>query len=204
MTESMTAVKNKPIWVDLAAKDPAAARDFYAKVLGWDVQVNPEPEYGGYGRAVAGGKDAAGIGGAMSPDQPAAWSLYVGTDDAEALATKVTEAGGTVVMAPFDVGDQGRMAVFQDASGAFISAWQTTGMDGFHATGNGSYGWAELTARGIEAALPFYERVFAWTLKPSGSPDQPYTEFQVDGQSIGGATEMPAMVPAGTPNNWRV
>src|SRR4029077_5136350 len=95
-------------------------------------------------------------------------------------------------------------AVFQDASGAFISTWQSTGMDGFHATGNGTFGWAELTARGIGAALPFYEQVFGWALKPSGSPDQPYTEFEIDGHSVGGATEMPDMVPAGTPNYWLV
>ncbi len=204
MTEAVTAVVNKPIWVDLATKDPAAARDFYAKVLGWDIQVSPDPLYQGYGRALVGGKDAAGIGGTMSPDQPSAWSLYIGSDDADALAARVTAAGGTVAMAPFDVGDQGRMAVFQDASGAFISTWQSTGMDGFHATGNGTFGWAELTARGIGAALPFYEQVFGWALKPSGSPDQPYTEFEIDGHSVGGATEMPDMVPAGTPNYWLV
>ena len=36
-------------------------------------------------------------------------------------AAAVTAAGGTVVMAGMDVGDQGRMAVFQDPTGAFIS-----------------------------------------------------------------------------------
>jgi uncharacterized protein len=56
----------------------------------------------------------------------------------------------------------------------------------------------------VESVLPSYERVFDWTLKPSGSPDQPYTEFEVDGQSIAGAAEMNPALPAGTPNYWLV
>jgi predicted enzyme related to lactoylglutathione lyase len=204
MAETMTALINKPVWVDLAAKDAAAARDFYSKLFGWDVEVNPDPQYGGYGLARIGGKDAAGIGPAQSAGQPTAWSLYIGTDDLEGLSKKVADAGCSVIAPAFDVGDQGRMAVFVDPTGAVISAWQATQMGGFQTQGAGSLGWAELTARDVDKALPFYQKVFGWTLKPSGSPDQPYTEFQVDGESIAGATEMSSMVPAGTPNYWLV
>ena len=131
--------------------------------------------------------------------------MYIGSDDLEALAAqKVTAAGGAVVAPPFDVGDQGRMAVFTDASGAFISAWQGTQMGGFQTTGANAFGWAELNARGVGAAVPFYREVFGWTAKDVGSPEQPYTEFQVDGRSIAGATEMSPMVPAEVPNYWLV
>ena len=64
-------------------------------------------------------------------------------------------------MAPFDVGDQGRMAVFQDPAGAFISAWQGTRMGGFQTNAPNSFSWAELNARGVEKALPFYRRCSA-------------------------------------------
>ena len=47
MTELATRTLNKVAWVDLAAKDAAAARDFYGKVLGWTTEVNPDPQYGG-------------------------------------------------------------------------------------------------------------------------------------------------------------
>jgi uncharacterized protein len=204
MTDTATAINNKPAWVDLATSDPAAARAYYGKVFGWDIEVDPDPQYGGYGLAKVGGKDAAGIGGLQMAEQPSAWSFYVGTDDADALVGKVTAAGGTVVAPPFDVGDQGRMAVFQDASGAYISAWQRTQMGGFQTSGPNTFGWAELNARGIDAALPFYQHVFDWDPKSSDSPENPYTEFQVDGHSIAGATEMNPMVPAGTPNYWLV
>ena len=67
MAEAATAIINKPAWVDLASKDPAASREFYTKVFGWAIEVNPDPQYGGYGIAKVGGHDAAGIGGAQCP-----------------------------------------------------------------------------------------------------------------------------------------
>jgi hypothetical protein len=202
MTEMATKTLNKPAWIDLAAKDPAAARDFYSKLFGWDIRVNPNPEFGGYGRAQTSGKDVAGIGGLMSPEAPTAWSVYIGTDDVEGLSKRVADAGGKVVVPSMDIPGQGKMAVYQDPSGAFISAWQAGGMGGFQTQGRNAFGWAEVNARGVEKVLPFYEKVFSWTLKPSGSPDQPYTEFQVDGESIGGAAEMNPMVPAQVPSYW--
>jgi predicted enzyme related to lactoylglutathione lyase len=204
MAQVASATRNKPAWVDLAATDAEAAREFYSKVFGWTVDVNPDPQYGGYGLARANGKDAAGIGPTQSPDQPAAWSVYIGSDDLETLSKAVADAGGTVAVPAFDVGDQGRMAVFQDPTGAFISSWQTTRMGGFQAEGANAFGWAELNARGVERSLPFYEQVFGWTAKPVGTADQPYTEFQVDGHSIAGATEMNPMVPPQVPSYWMV
>ena len=127
MAEAKTAIANKPIWVDLSTTDAAAARDFYSKLFGWKIEVQPDPQYGGYGMGKLGDKQVAGIGPKMSPDAPTAWSIYIGTDDADDLAKKVQAAGGKVVAPPFDVGDQGRMAAFQDPSGAVISAWQPEG-----------------------------------------------------------------------------
>ena len=206
MAQAMTRTINKPAWVDLASKDAAGSRDFYSKLFGWDVQVNPDPQYGGYALAKIDGKDAAGIGGAMDPTAPTAWSLYIGTDDIDALARKVTEAGGTVAMAPFDVGDQGRMAVFQDPTGAFISAWQGTRMGGFETTAPNSFGWAEINTRGVDKAIAFYTRVFGWTVRTSpmgeGQPD--YHEFQVDGNSIAGAVDIPADAPSEMQGGWQV
>lgn len=206
MADARAAVANKPVWVDLASSDAGASRDFYSKLFGWKVEVSPDPQYGGYAVAQIDGKDVAGIGPKMSPEAPTAWSVYIGTHDAEELAGTVSAAGGTVVMPPFDVGDQGRMAVFQDPSGAFISAWQPKAMSGFQAGAANTFGWAELNARGIEKAIPFYQQVFGWTAKTSdmGEGAPPYTEFQLDGQSIAGGMEMNPMIPADVPSHWLV
>jgi predicted enzyme related to lactoylglutathione lyase len=206
MADNTSSLDNRPAWVDIASMDTEATSEFYAQLLGWDVQVSPDPAYGGYAMAVEGGVGVAGIGPQPNPETPSAWQLYIGTSDIDALATAVAANGGTVVMAPFDVGDQGRMAVFQDPSGAFFSAWQALQMRGFVTDTPGAFTWAELNARGVGDVLPFYERVFGWTVKSTDmGPDQPpYHEFQKDGRSILGAWEMSSMVPAEVPSYWQI
>ncbi|HEY7525173.1 MAG TPA: VOC family protein [Candidatus Limnocylindrales bacterium] len=204
MAQAASAIQNRPAWVDLATSDPAAARTFYSTVLGWQIEVNPDPQYGGYALARVGGQDAAGIGGTQSPDQPTAWSFYVGSDDLGATAERVKAAGGAVIAEPFAVGDQGRMAVFRDPTGAVISAWEPARMGGFQTEGPNAFGWAELNARGVDKALPFYREVFGWTAKTTPSEPQPYTEFQLDGTSVAGALEMSPELPGGIPSYWMV
>ncbi len=205
MVDAVISVLNKPAWVDLSSADPAASRDFYSKLFGWQVEVNPDPVYGGYAMAKVDGKDVAGIGPKMMPDAPTAWTVYIGTDDADALAARVTAAGGAVIAPPMEVGDQGRMAVFQDPSGAYIAAWQPMAMGGF-ATGANAFGWAELNARGADKTLPFYNAIFGWASKssPMGEGQPPYIEFLLGDDSIAGATEMNAMVPPEVPSYWIV
>jgi uncharacterized protein len=206
MTDTMATATYKPVWVDLASPDAAASREFYAKLFGWKVEVEPDPQYGGYAQARVGDKVVAGIGPKMMPDAPTAWSIYIGTADIAAMMDKVKGAGGTVVVPPMQVGDQGSMAVFQDPSGAFLSAWQPSAMRGFANAGAGSFGWAELNARGVDKAIEFYKKAFGWGIRTSpmgeGQPD--YHEFLVGDESIAGGTEMNPMVPAGVPSYWMV
>jgi uncharacterized protein len=206
MAETKTAIANKPMWADLASSDAAGSRDFYSKVFGWKIEVNPDPQYGGYGMAKVGDRQVAGIGPKMSAQQPTAWTLYIGTDDADDLAKKVQAAGGKVIAQPFDVGDQGRMATFQDPSGAFISAWQPKAMAGAFPVGEANtFGWGELNARGVDKALPFYQKVFGWSVKKSDvGGGATYNEFQLGGESIAGGQEMQSMVPKEVPSHWLV
>jgi len=206
MTQAVATAVNKPAWVDLAATDAKAEISYYSKLFGWQVEVNPDPQYGGYGRARTGNKDAAGIGPKQQPSGPTVWALYIGTDDIQGLSRRVEAAGGKVVAPAFDVGDQGKMAVFQDPSGAFISAWQPTTMGGFQTDGPNAYGWAEVNARGVGNIIPFYTEVFGWTTKtsPMGEGQPPYTEFQIDGHSVAGAWEMNPTVPPEVPSYWQI
>jgi len=139
-------------------------------------------------------------------EAPTAWSLYIGSEDLDALARTVEAAGGKTIAPPFDVGDQGRMAVFQDPSGAYISGWQPARMGVFTSGVENAFGWAELNARGIDRAIPFYTKVFGWTTKvsPMGEGMGDYTELQLGGTSILGAMEMMPMVPAEVPSYWMV
>jgi predicted enzyme related to lactoylglutathione lyase len=150
------------------------------------------------------GHDVAGIGPAQ-PGAPTAWSLYLGTDDAAALSSRVAAAGGTVVLPGMTVGDVGTMAVYQDPGGAFISAWQPDTMPGFSTGVPGSYRYAELNSRGLEASLAFYRGVFGWTTREEPMPDgSVYTRLLHNGDVVGGALPVHPMVPAEVPSYWMV
>jgi len=210
MTETMAAAVGrptwvgKPVWLDLSSSDPAGSREFYSKIFGWQVEVNPDPQYGGYALAKIGGKDVAGIGPKMMAEAPTAWSIYIGTTDTEALAKNVTAAGGTVIAGPMRVGDQGTMAVFQDPSGAFISSWQPLAMGGMRASGAGTFGWPELSSRGLEKAVAFYGAAFGWAtrLAFAGEGQPPYTEFWLGDERIAGGVDMNPMMPPQVPSYW--
>jgi predicted enzyme related to lactoylglutathione lyase len=202
----MTSLENRPAWVDLSTTDAGAARDFYNQLFGWHMDVSDDPQYGGYATARVGDHSVAGIGPKQDPAMPNVWSLYIGTEDIDRLSQSVQDAGGSVIAAPFDVGDQGRMAVFGDPSGAVFSAWQAAQMSTFLANKPNSFGWAELNARGVAELVPFYQKVFGWDVRESEmAPDQPpYREFQLNGESILGAWEMSDQMPEDMPSYWQL
>jgi predicted enzyme related to lactoylglutathione lyase len=207
MADIKTAVAHKPVWTDLAATDAAAARDFYGKLFGWKIEVNPDPQYGGYALAKLGGKDVAGIGPKQMAEQPSAWTVYIASADAADTAKKAQAAGGTVLVPSMEVGDQGAMAIIQDPSGAALGIWQTKQMAGAQVYDQpNSMGWAELNARGIDKAKAFYKKLFGWGEKVSdmGESGPPYTEFLAGGESIAGGMEMNPMVPEQVPSYWMV
>ena len=205
MTDTATKTAHRPTWVDLSSTDSTGSREFYSRLFGWQVEVSEDPQYGGYGRATIDGHDAAGITPAQDQTQPTHWNLYIGTEDADATARAVEAAGGTVALPGLDIPGQGRMAVFQDPTGAFISAWQATTMTGFKAEGPNTFAWAEINARGIDKAIDFYQQVFGWTTRRSPMPTGPdYNEFQVDGESIAGAVDVPPEAPESVVNAWVV
>src|SRR2546430_15859852 len=78
MADTKTAVTNVPIWLDLSSGDPAGSRAFYGKLFGWQVEVNPDPQYGGHALGKLGGKDVPGIGPQQAPGSPAPRAGYGG------------------------------------------------------------------------------------------------------------------------------
>ena len=71
------------------------------------------------------GGDVAAVGSIPESAPPMAmWNTYVWVESADETASKVRDAGGSVLMEPFDVMDAGRMAVFTDSEGAAFCVWQ--------------------------------------------------------------------------------
>jgi uncharacterized protein len=189
-----------PIWVDLSTTDVKSAGAFYSGLFGWQAQ-DLGPEAGGYNMMLLNGKMAAGLGPTQGPGQPPAWSTYVKTEDAAATADKVKQAGGTVVMPPFDVMGQGHMGVFQDPGGAYFSVWQPGQHRGAEVVNDaGAFSWNELATRDIDGAKRFYAQVFGWGAETHGD----YTEWKVSGRSVAGAMPMGDRYPPQVPPHWLV
>ena len=193
-----------PNWVDLGSTDVPAAAAFYSALFGWTVQ-DLGPESGGYGMIRKDGTLVAGIGPATDPERGTSWSVYFATDSADRSATRVEANGGKVIMAPMDVMDQGRMAVFQDPAGAYFSVWQR----GLHKGAElveapGSLSWVELMTPDIATAKAFYEAVLGVSTRDvSMEPTMTYTLLQVGEKSVAGA--MPIGPEHGSaPPHWSV
>ena len=195
-----------PSWVDLASPDADASARFYGGLFGWEAaEAGPVEETGGYRMLTLGGRNVAGLGPTQGEGQPAMWTTYVSTDDADAVVARVREAGGQVVMDPFDVLGAGRMAVFADTAGAFISVWQPQTHHGADVVNEpGSFCWNELATRDIDVAKRFYEAVFDWRGETNAYGDSSYTEWQLGGRTIGGMIQMNEQWPQDVPPHWMV
>jgi uncharacterized protein len=206
MPEVSEHAPGTPSWVDLASPDVDASERFYGGLFGWTAaETGPVEETGGYKMLQREGRNVAGLGPVQAEDQPAMWTTYVSTDDAEAVATRVRDAGGQVMMEPFDVFDAGRMAVFGDAVGAVISVWEPRSTHGAEVVNEpGSMCWNELAARDVDAATRFYEAVFGWQAETNAYGDTSYTEWKLDGRSVGGMIQMNEQWPAEIPAHWMV
>jgi uncharacterized protein len=186
-----------PNWVDLGTTDVAAAAAFYGNLFGWTCE-DLGPDAGGYGMFRKDGKRVAGVGPASDPARGTSWTTYFATGDAGDVAGKVDAHGGQVVVAPMDVMDQGRLAVFIDPAGAFFSVWQPGKHTGAELTNEpGSLTWAELMTSDIDACKSFYPRVLGVTIRDvSMGEGMTYTLLQAGDNAVAGAMQLdPAWGP---------
>ncbi len=180
-----------PNWVDLGTSDLGAATAFYTGLFGWEAQVSTDPAYGGYTTFTLDDEPVAGAGPLFNDSQPVVWSSYFATDDADGVAYRVDRAGGKVLMAPFDVGDQGRMAVFLDPAGATFSVWEPGRMRGAGMLdAPGALTWNELTTRDVDGSVAFYGEVFGWVGRHRPLGGNPYVVWELDGRMVGGLMPM--------------
>lgn len=199
-------VPGTPCWVDLGTTDLEGAKAFYGALFGWSAEVTQDPEAGGYTVFLLNGRQVAGGMTTMSPEQPVAWSTYVAVADADATTAKAEAAGAKTIVAPMDVMDVGRMAMFADPTGAVLGLWQPRAMKGAGLVGEpGALAWSELNTRDAAAAKTFYTATFGWNPVTSPMDGMEYTELQLSGQTVAGLMEMDDdHFPRTTPPHWAV
>jgi predicted enzyme related to lactoylglutathione lyase len=113
-------------WSELMTTNVAAAKDFYARLFGWQMRDQPVP--GGMGEMIytvvkAGDQEVGGMM-AMPPGMegmPPCWGGYVTVDNVDESVKLVEELGGQVKLPPMDIPDVGRFAMIQDPQGAVLS-----------------------------------------------------------------------------------
>ncbi|MBV8716168.1 MAG: VOC family protein [Chloroflexi bacterium] len=152
-----------PCWIDTTQPDPRAAADFYAGLLGWDLEnMMPTDSPGQYFVARKHGLDVAAIS-SNADGGAATWNTYVWVDNADETAHRVEQAGGRVLAAPFDVPGAGRMAECEDPAGASFRLWQAREHRGAQlVNAPGSWNWSNLNAPDPQGAMRFYAAVFGW------------------------------------------
>jgi predicted enzyme related to lactoylglutathione lyase len=205
MAEVSSYATGKPCWADVATPDLDGAVAFYSGVFGWEAETDARAEAGGYTMFSLEGKHVAAATPPMGEGVPPAWTVYLAADDVDATAERIGEAGGNVMMEPFDVFDSGRMAVAADPSGAVFGVWQAGTHIGSQLRGeHGTLNWAEVQTRDRGAAQPFYEQVFGYEARTQDmGPSGEYVVLELAGEPAAGLIEIQPDWGE-VPSNWSV
>jgi predicted enzyme related to lactoylglutathione lyase len=161
---------NPFVWYDLATTDTKGAEAFYHSVVGWsahDSGLKDRPY-------ILLSMGSAPVGGLMPiPEEAAArgvppmWMAYIGVDDVDAYAARVTSAGGSIKRGPEDIPNGiGRFAVVADPQGAPFVLFKGMGSppaDPLTGADPGRVSWHELWANEFESEFAFYSSLFGWT-----------------------------------------
>ena len=203
MPEFTEYAPGTPCWVDVTSPELDRTISFYSELFGWEADADSRPEAGGYTMFTKEGKQVAAGSPPQQEGMPSHWTTYLASDDVDATAGKVREAGGTVLMDPFDVFDAGRMTVAQDPTGAVFGVWQAGEHHGAElANEPGSVTWNEVQTPDLGAAEAFYRAVFDYEIEAVPMGDgMIYHLLKVEGKNVAGLFELSGDM-AGTPPNW--
>jgi predicted enzyme related to lactoylglutathione lyase len=181
-----------PCWVDVSEPDPEAALRFYAGLFGWEAEdMMPPSSAGNYfiARGEAASSSIFDTSGELRSGDVAAirsiphgappmavWNTYFWVDSADEAASKVRDAGGGVVVEPFDFLNACRTAVFTDPEGAAFSVWEAREHKGARLVNDpGAVVFNNLNTRDVEGAHSFYGSVFGWQTAGIGGGAEGWT-----------------------------
>ncbi|HEX4929889.1 MAG TPA: VOC family protein [Gaiellaceae bacterium] len=202
MAEFISYAEGTPCWVDVTSPELDRSVAFYTGLFGWEAHVTPQPEAGGYTMFTLRDKYVAAASPPQQEGMPSYWTTYLASDDVDATAAKIRDAGGTVFMDPFDVFDAGRMTVAQDPTGAVFGVWQAKEHIGAQlANEPGTLLWNQCHTPDPVRATEFYVAVFGYeTDEVDLGGEQRFRVLKVNGRGIGGVREP----VGGEPPHWSV
>lgn len=114
-------------WLELNSRNIDAAKGFYQDVFGWDPKLSEMPgnttytEFQLNGQSFAGGSPMPEM---VPAEMPSFWQTYFAVTDADGVASRAKQLGGTVIVEPQDIPGVGRFAVLHDPQGAYFGILQ--------------------------------------------------------------------------------
>lgn len=113
-------MKNPVVHFEIQSADPAALREFYAKLFDWKIEHHEAIDYTVF--TTKGEDDPAGIGGGLTSSRggPDVVTFYVQVDDIEAHLQKAVELGAKVIMPVTTIPNTVTFAMFADPQGNCI------------------------------------------------------------------------------------
>ena len=112
-------MKNKIVHVEITAKDPKKAAEFYSTVFDWETSFMEEMDYFTF-------NDGAVGGGFSSPQEglPFGTVIYLNTNDVEKALSKVKANGGTEIQGKTEISTVGWFGLFKDLEGNLIGLFE--------------------------------------------------------------------------------
>lgn len=204
------------VWYELLTSDPAAAADFYGKLIGWTARDSGH-EGISYSLLSAGDGDVAGLM-AIPPDAAESgmrpgWLGYIGVADVDAAVARAQAAGATVHVAPTDIPNVGRFSLLADPQGVAFYMMEGASDETSKAFAPdllGHCSWNELSTTDQEAAFAFYAGAFGWEkgdamdMGPMGTYQFLVDPAAATGEGCEGSGTIGAMMtrPEGAPAGW--
>jgi len=111
-------VSNRWMWNELWTDDLSASIDLYGDLVGYEVRSNQVAGAGNVQVFMRDGSPRAGLNLLPWPEVRPNWLAYIKVDDAEAVAQRVAELGGTVLIPPVPELRNGTVGLMMDPSGA--------------------------------------------------------------------------------------
>ena len=204
MTLSKTPLIGKFVWRDLHTESPAAVKPFYAGLFGWEY-VESTAMGRPYTLIKSGGQY---IGGIVKADRQVAnqpnsqWLSYLSVPDVDRAAERTHVAGGSVLLAPFDLPKVGRAAVVVDPQGAPLGLIRASFGDPADTPEPVMHRflWTEELARDPVAAAQFYADLVGFEVLIHDQGDKPFRVLKL-GRERAGVMRMPF---AGMQPSWLV
>ena len=194
MAVSTTPLVGKFVWRDLLTDNPAAVKPFYAGLFGWEFEERTSLGRP-YTLVKSGGQYIGGIAQAdrrVPQEANSQWLSYLSVPDVDRAAELTKAAGGSMLLAPFNLPKVGRAAIVADPQGAPLGLLRAAFGDPADTAEPVMHRflWTELLARDPVAAARFYADLVGYEVLIHDEGDKPFRVLKL-GRERAGIMRMP-------------